>query len=71
MTSHALHTLGALAAGFGLAGTATAQVTPAAPASAPAATLPAVRAQVTAEPEGRDAYQAGSSTAGSLVPAAR
>jgi len=66
------HTLGALAAGFGLAGAAAAQTAPAtappaAAASAPvpvATTLPAVRAQAQAEPTGRDAYQATTSTAG-------
>ena len=61
--AHALLPVGALAAGFGLASTSFAQVpsAPAAAASAPkteATTLPTVRARASAEPQGKDAYQA-------------
>lgn len=51
--------LGALAAGFGIVGAALAQTTP-----APDNTLPVIRATVTAEPAGKDAYQVTTTTAG-------
>lgn len=61
--------LGALAAGFGLwlpmSGSVHAQVAaPAAAASAAEATLPAVKVQATAEPTGKEAYQAVTTTVG-------
>lgn len=61
--SHKLTSLGALAAGFGIAGAAWAQVATAPPATADA-TLPAVRAKATAEPTGKDSVQAVSTRIG-------
>ena len=58
--NHKLTSLGALAAGFGIAGAALAQTTapaPAAAASAPENNLPVVRAKARAEPQGKDALQ--------------
>lgn len=61
MTSPSLTTLGALAAGFGLLPLAVAQTSPTPPTEQ---TLPVVRAKAAAEPEGKDAYQATTTTAG-------
>lgn len=63
--SHKLATLaplGAIAAGFGLAGAAFAQA--AAPLPEPAGTLPVVRAKAQAEPSGKDGVQATSTRIG-------
>lgn len=59
--ARALLPLGALAAGFGLASATLAQTAPAPAASAPkteGAELPTVRIKASAEPQGKDAYQA-------------
>ena len=58
-TPQALLPLGALAAGFGLASAALAQTTPATATPAKEeSVLPTVRARASAEPQGKDAYQA-------------
>ncbi|MCI1190351.1 TonB-dependent siderophore receptor [Calidifontimicrobium sp. SYSU G02091] len=61
----ALLPLGALAAGFGLAGHALAQTAPAAPAEPPAETvMPVVRASASAEPTGKQTLQATTTSIG-------
>lgn len=60
---HKLTSLGALAAGFGIAGAAWAQAATTPPATTDA-TLPAVRAKATAEPTDRDSVQAVSTRIG-------
>jgi catecholate siderophore receptor len=61
--SRALLPLGAIAAGFGLASHALAQTTPD-PAAAPETVMPVVRAKASAEPAGKESYQATTTTIG-------